>query len=362
MGAGVVGLACAAALARAGRKVTLVDAATAIGTGISSRNSEVIHAGIYYPPGSLKAKLCLAGRRQLYPFLADHHVPHRKCGKLVVATAEDQIPALKRIAANARACGVTSLRLLTGAEAKALEPDLACTAAIHSPETGILDSHAYMIALLARFEAAGGVSALGNRVSDWRDIPGGFELRLDDAVRTAIRCRSLVLATGLDTIPYRGDAPQIGQLTPPYRFAKGDYFDYAGPSPFRHHIYPLPARGGLGVHATIGLDNRLKFGPDVTWLDTTDPADIDYAVDPAKRDGFARTIRTYWPDINTDRLSPDYSGVRPKLHGEGAPAADFALLTSTEHGLPGLVYLRGIESPGLTASLAIGDRVSAALR
>ncbi|WP_421788570.1 NAD(P)/FAD-dependent oxidoreductase [Hyphobacterium sp.] len=362
VGAGAVGLACAAELASAGRDVTLVEAETAIGSGISSRNSEVIHAGIYYPPGSLKAELCLAGRRKLYDFLARHHVPHRKCGKLVVATDAAQLPALQRIANNARACGVNSLRWLSGAEARALEPALDCTAALQSPETGIFDSHGYMIALLAEFEAAGGILALGNPVAAWREIDGGFAIRLDDRGRTDIRCRALVLATGLATIPHDGRSERIQNLTPSYRFAKGDYFSYAGAAPFRHHIYPLPARGGLGVHATVGLDHRVKFGPDVTWLDTSDPTGIDYAVDPAKREAFADVIRAYWPDIEAGRLAPDYSGVRPKLHAEGEPPADFQILGEAGHGQAGLVYLRGIESPGLTASLAIAERVAGTLR
>lgn len=361
VGAGVVGLACAAALARAGRAVTAVDAETQIGTGISSRNSEVIHAGIYYPPGSLKAELCIAGRDLLYDVLARHQVPHRKCGKLVVATEDSQIADLERIAANARACGVASLAMLTRAEARRLEPELQCVAALHSPETGILDTHAFMTALLAEFDAAGGVLALGNAVTGWRDAGARFALQLAGPDASEVRCRLLVLATGLHTISYTGTAPRIAAAITPYRFAKGDYLSYSGASPFRHHIYPLPARGGLGVHATIGLDNRVKFGPDVTWLDTTDPAELDYSVDPAKRDAFAEVIRAYWPGIDPDRLTPDYSGVRPKLHAEGEPAADFQILTATNHGLPGLAYLRGIESPGLTAALAIGERVSSML-
>ncbi|WP_420434871.1 NAD(P)/FAD-dependent oxidoreductase [Hyphobacterium sp.] len=357
VGAGAVGLACAAALARSGCEVTLVEAATAIGTGISSRNSEVIHAGIYYPPGSLKAQLCIAGRRQVYDFLVDHNVPYRKCGKLVVATDEDQLPALKRIGKNASACGVQSLQWLTAAEARAMEPELHCIAALHSPETGILDSHGYMTALLAEFEAAGGVLALGNPVAAWREIDGGFVIRLADAAGTDIRCQRLILATGLSTVPYEGPSARFRHLTPPYRFAKGDYFAYAGPSPFRHHIYPLPARGGLGVHATVALDNRVKFGPDVTWLDLSDPSEIDFSIDPAKRHAFADVIREYWPGIEAGRLAPDYSGVRPKLHAEGEPAADFRILTASDHGFARLICLRGIESPGLTAALAIGEKV-----
>lgn len=358
VGAGVVGLACAAALARAGREVTVVDTGTQIGTGISSRNSEVIHAGIYYPPGSLKAGLCIAGRDLLYDFLARHQVPHRKCGKLVVATEDSQIADLERIAANARACGVASLTMLTRAEARRLEPELDCQAALHSPETGLLDSHAFMLALQAELESAGGGLALGNAVTGWRNAGTGFALQLAGPDASEVRCRLLVLATGLHTISYTGTAPRIAAAITPYRFAKGDYFSYAGASPFRHHIYPLPARGGLGVHATVGLDDRVKFGPDVTWLDTTDPAEIDYRVDLAKRDAFAEVIRAYWPGVDPERLSAGYSGVRPKLHAEGEPAADFQILTATDHGLPGLACLRGIESPGLTASLAIGERVA----
>jgi len=358
VGAGAVGLACAFAIARTSADVTLVEAETQIGTGISSRNSEVIHAGIYYPPDSIKAKHCVVGRELLYDFLAKHQVPYIKCGKLIVATDDHQLRALQKISDNATASGVSSLPWLDRKDAQSLEPEISCVAALHSPETGVLDSHQYMASLLAEFEACGGVLALDNPIASWRELNSGFVISMADASQSEIHCRRLVLATGLSTIPYAGDAERIDTLVTPYHYAKGDYFSYSGSSPFRRHIYPLPTNGGLGIHATVGLDKGLKFGPDVTWLQAEAPDSIDLSVDPMKREKFADVIRIYWPKVDADRLAADYSGVRPKLTKPGELAADFAVLGYSDHGLHNFVYLRGIESPGLTASLSLGNQVA----
>jgi L-2-hydroxyglutarate oxidase LhgO len=355
IGAGVVGLACARALALAGREVVVLEAEGAIGTATSSRNSEVIHAGIYYPPGSLKAKLCVAGKLALYRYLAERSLPHRNCGKLIVAAEPSQMQYLEKLQAQARANGVNDLRLLTEKEAKTLEPALACVAALESPSTGIIDSHAYMLALQGDAENAGATTVFRSPVVRGRVREDGIELEVGGGGATRLLARRVVNSAGLF-------APQTAAAidgfpashVPPQRFCKGNYFSLTGRSPFRHLIYPVPEKAGLGVHLTLDLAGRARFGPDVEWIDR-----VDYAVDPKRGERFYRAIRTYWPDLKDAALEPAYSGIRPKIQEDpNAPARDFVIEGARDHGVPGLVNLFGIESPGLTSSLAIADRVS----
>jgi L-2-hydroxyglutarate oxidase LhgO len=356
VGAGAVGLAVAASLARNGKDVLVLEAASAIGTGTSARNSEVIHAGMYYPTGSLKHLMCVAGRRALYAYLQQRNIAHRKCGKLIVATTEAEIAKIEAIHATGLANGVEGLALLSAAEAKALEPALTCTAALWSPETGIIDAHGYMLALQGEIEDHGGAIALQSPVTRVEQLPGGgFRVQTPDA---AIECRQLVNSAGLHATRVAGAieglAPaHIPQLT----LAKGNYFSCAARPVFSRLIYPAPVDGGLGVHVTLDLGGRMKFGPDVEWLATHNPDVVDYTVDPRRADAFYAAIRRYWPGLPDGVILPDYAGCRPKLSGPGEPAADFRIDGSTLHGVPGLVNLFGIESPGLTSSLAIADEV-----
>ncbi|HRO15624.1 MAG TPA: NAD(P)/FAD-dependent oxidoreductase [Paracoccus sp. (in: a-proteobacteria)] len=353
IGAGVVGLAIARALARRGIEVLILERAPAIGTETSSRNSGVIHAGLYYPPGSLKARLCVAGREMLYAFAAEQDVPHRRCGKLIVATSPGQQDALTAIRDRAAGCGVTDLRLLTGEQARALEPALACSAALLSPSTGIIDSPALMQALLGQAQAAGAELALNTTFAGARAGNGGFVVETGDAVgeRFALGARRLVNAAGL----WASDAAgRIEGLAPAHiprtLLARGNYFGLSGRSPFSHLIYPLPEPGGLGVHLTLDMGGAMRFGPDVEWVDA-----VDYRVNDARRPHFEAEIRRYWPGLPGDALVPAYAGIRPKLSGPGEPAADFRIDGPERHGLAGLVNLFGIESPGLTACLAIAE-------
>ena len=357
VGAGAVGLACAAELARRGREVMVVEAADCIGSGTSSRNSEVIHAGLYYATGSLKHRLCVDGRRKLYAYLAERGVAHRKCGKLVVATdaaEEAQIAALYR---RARANEVEGVSLLTADEARAMEPNLACVSALLSAETGIIDSHGYMLALLGEFEGLGGVLALKAPALRGRALTGGgFELDIGGEARTTVACRAMINAAGLGAqrLARAIEGVPPGAI-PPLVLAKGSYFGCAGKPAFTRLIYPAPVDGGLGVHLTLDLAGRMRFGPDVEWLDQADPARVDYRVDPRRSDGFYAAVRRYWPAMPDNVLSPDYAGCRPKLSRRGEPAADFRIDGPEQHQLEGLVNLFGIESPGLTASLAIAQ-------
>lgn len=353
-GAGVVGLAVARSLALAGREVLLLEAAEAIGTGTSSRNSEVIHAGIYYPAGSLMARHCVAGRRMLYAFCAERGVPHARCGKLIAATSEEEAGRLASIQARAAANGVEDMRVLSRDEAVALEPALSCHGALLSPSTGILDSHAYMLALQGDAENAGAVLAFHSPVLSGRVVPEGIVLETGGAEPMTLLCRSLVNAAGLG-------APALGraiaglppETVPREYYAKGNYFTLAGRSPFSRLIYPVPVPGGLGTHLTIDLGGQARFGPDVEWVDH-----IDYEVDPRRGDSFYEAIRRYWPALPDGALQPGYSGIRPKIVPRGAPAQDFVIQGPALHGVPGLVNLYGIESPGLTASLAIAETVA----
>jgi L-2-hydroxyglutarate oxidase LhgO len=355
VGAGVVGLAAARALALAGHEVVVAEAAGLIGSGVSSRNSEVIHAGMYYSTSSDKARLCVEGRRRLYAFCESHGVPHRKIGKLIVATSEAERGKIEAIAKQGAINGVEGLRLLDRNEAVALEPNLACVAALLSPETGIIDSHALMLALQGDLEDHGGMVALGSPVlrmafvnGRWR-VEGAGEAMEFDAVVNAAGLGAQKLAAATEGYPR--------ERVPHLVFAKGNYFGCTGRPAFRHLIYPAPIEGGLGVHLTIDLAGRMRFGPDVEWIE-----EERYEVDPDRAESFYEAIRRYWPALPDGSLTADYSGIRPKLSGPGEPAADFLIEGPQDHGLPRLVNLFGIESPGLTSCLAIADVVAGKLR
>lgn len=358
VGAGIVGLAVARALALRGRETLVLEAEDAIGTGTSSRNSEVIHAGIYYPPGSLKAQLCVRGKHLLYAYCEARRIEHRRCGKLIVAADEEQVTALERIAATARANGVADLRWLDAAEAKAMEPALSCVAALLSPSTGIVDSHGFMLALQADLEAAGAMVALRAPVRRGRCGTHGILLEAGVEERFELEARIVVNSAGLHAQALarclEGVPPDS---IPPARYAKGNYYVLQGRAPFRHLIYPVPEPGGLGVHLTLDLAGQARFGPDVEWIEK-----LDYTVDPARAERFYRAIRRYWPGLSDGSLYPGYAGIRPKLGGPAAGAADFLIQGREAHGVGGLVNLYGIESPGLTAALAIAERVADAIQ
>ena len=361
VGAGVIGLACADALARAGREVVIVEAEPRYGSGISSRNSEVVHSGIYYPPGSAKARLCVRGRRVLYDFCAEHGVPHRRCGKLIVATHAGQIPDLEKLLARGLANDVEALRLIDRAEAKQLEPALECVAAIHSESTGIVDSHALMTALLGCAERHGASLALQTRFASATQVSkpgGGFVVQLADADSAmALHVANLVVATGLHgpSTAARIEGFPAARL-PVERYAKGNYFALVGRSPFSRLIYPVPEKDGLGVHLTLDMGGQARFGPDVEWVESTDPA-----VNAARMPAFYGEIRKYWHGLADGQLRPDYAGIRPKIYAPHEPAADFDIAGPGEHGVRGLVCLFGIESPGLTSALAVADEVATKL-
>ncbi len=358
VGAGVVGLACARALALAGREVIVLESESAIGTGTSSRNSEVIHAGIYYPTGSLKAKLCVAGRLALYPFLAGRGVAHRRCGKLIVTTEPAQIAALEKLRAQAASNGVADLRMLSAREARALEPQLVCVAALESPSTGIIDSHGFMLALRGEAEDHGAVVAFRSPVLSGNIREGNIELEVGGAEPMRLRARAVVNSAGLFAQEVaRSFAGFPGERLPPSYYCKGNYFSLSGRSPFTRLIYPAPESAGLGVHLTLDLAGQARFGPDVEWIER-----IDYDVDPRRADSFYHAIRSYWPGLKDGALQPAYSGIRPKLQARGEPSRDFLIEGPKDHGVAGWVNLFGIESPGLTAALAIGDYVRGLLR
>ena len=356
IGAGVVGLAVARALVTASpcgaREWMVLEATDAIGTGTSSRNSEVIHAGIYYPQGSLKAKLCVQGRQQLYDYLQQNGIAHQRCGKLIVATQESQVATLEAIQAKAHANGVTDLVRIDAKTAQSMEPALACLAALHSPSTGIIDSHAYMLSLQGDFENAGGLVAFHASVDSAECTPEGIILRMADG--TELMTQTLVNAAGL-TAPwlaakFKGLA---AQYVPNAYFAKGNYFTLSGKSPFSRLIYPVPEAAGLGVHLTLDLGGQAKFGPDVQWVDSPD----DLAVSLENEQAFYQEVRKYWPTLPDHSLLPGYAGMRPKISAPHEVSADFCIQGPAQHGVKGLVNLFGIESPGLTSSLAIGEAV-----
>lgn len=352
VGAGVVGLAVARALAQTGREVLVLEACDAFGTQTSARNSEVIHAGIYYAAGSLKAQLCVRGKQMLYDYCAERGLPHQRCGKFIVATDAAQLAQLQGIQAKAAANGVRDLVLLDAAQARAAEPQLQCLAALHSPSTGIVDSHALMLSLLGDLERAGGVLALNSPLACANIAQEAIDLIAMDG--TQLRATTVVNAAGLQApalaARFAGLAPQH---VPQAHFAKGNYFTLAGRSPFSRLIYPVPEAAGLGVHLTIDLGGQARFGPDVQWVD--DPQDL--AVDPARGDAFDAEVRKYWPALPDGALLPAYAGMRPKIHGPSAPTSDFVIQGAAVHGVPGLVNLFGIESPGLTSALAIAEHV-----
>lgn len=352
VGAGVVGLAVARALALAGEEVIVLEAEEAFGTVTSARNSEVIHAGIYYPTGSLKARSCVAGRERLYDYCAARGIAHRQAGKLIVATSEAQLSTLERYRAQARANGAGELELLDGAAVAALEPEVRAVAGLLSPRTGIVDSHGLMTALLGDLEAAGGLLVCRTPVLGARVRASGFELRTGGEDPLRLRCRRLVNAAGHGAQPLASaiDGHEAARV-PPRHFARGRYYTYAS-APFRRLVYPVAEAGGLGVHATLDLGGGLRFGPDVAWIDA-----LDHSFEDDARETFAASIRHWFPALDAERLVPGYTGVRPKLVGPGAPAADFRIDGPETHGVAGLVQLYGIESPGLTASLALADEV-----
>jgi len=355
VGGGVVGLACARALALSGREVALLEAEKDFGTHTSSRNSEVIHAGLYYPPGSLKARSCERGRRALYAYLAEKGLPHRRIGKLIVATTEAEIGNLEGYKKTAHANGAGDLEWLDAAEAHRMEPEVRCVRALFSPSTGILDVHALMRALARDAQQAGASLArnapvLGGRVADT-----GIELRVGGDSQGTLRARTIVNAAGLHAQDVAHSIEGVPPASiPDTHYAKGHYFVLKGSSPFSHLVYPVASGGGLGVHVTLDMAGRVRFGPDVTWVQ-----EIEYSFDESRAPSFYAAIRRYYGGLQDGALEPGYTGIRPKIVGPGKPPADFVIQGPEAHGLPGLVNLYGIESPGLTASLALAEDVVA---
>jgi L-2-hydroxyglutarate oxidase LhgO len=353
VGAGVIGLAVARRLARAGREVIVLEAAEGIGTVTSSRNSEVIHAGIYYKAGSLMARMCVAGKRALYAYCADHGIPHKNCGKLIVATTPKEAEKLQSIRAHAQANGVLDMQTLSGDAARALEPALNCDAALLSPSTGIIDSHSYMLSLRGEAEDKGAGFAFHTPLLRAKATRGKFEIDAGGEAPMTLECNLLVNAAGLDApaIARAIDGMPIKLVPQPY-LAKGNYFSCSAKAPFSHLIYPVPEPGGLGVHLTLDMAGQARFGPDVQWVDH-----IDYAVDPARAERFYPAIRKYWPTLPDGALMPSYSGMRPKIVPPQVASQDFVIQGPKDHGVDGLINLFGIESPGLTSSLSIADYV-----
>ena len=370
IGAGVVGLAVARALALSGREVMVIEKEVAVGQGVSSRNSEVIHGGLYYATGSLKAKLCVRGKELLYAYCAERGLPYQQCGKLIVATDASQMEKLAKIEAQAAANGVPVQRL-SSAQAKAIEPELECLAALRSPTTGIVSAHDLMTALQGDLENAGGMVALATQVESVRFFKGNQALSGVFITQSAMESGAnaeqielgfhhLINTTGLyaPLLARRFEGLQSEHI-PPAHFAKGNYYSLAGKAPFKHLIYPIPEAAGLGVHLTLDLGGQAKFGPDVQWLEGIDSPDhIDYSVDPRRADGFYAEVRKYWPGLRDGQLTPSYSGVRPKITAPHEAAADFVIQGQATHGVRGLVNLFGIESPGLTSCMAIGEEVA----
>jgi len=360
IGAGVVGLAVAREMALQGRETILLERESAFGTVSSARNSEVIHAGIYYPKDSLKARLCVEGNRLLYEYCRSHQVSTQAYGKLIVASDDSQMNDLQAILYKAQNNGVPEIKLISGDEAIALEPNLKCTAAILSSSTGIVDSHGYMLSLLGGFEDAGGMIAYQSPLISAKpigqDAKGGYELIIGGPDGMQLQTHLLINCAGMS-------APAVAQKIeglprqkiPKAYFAKGNYFSLSGRSPFTHLIYPIPEPGGLGVHLTLDMGGQAKFGPDVEWLDIDSEGEIDYTVDPKRGDGFYQAVRRYWPGLKDGALQPDYSGVRAKIVPPNSPAGDFCFDGPQSHGLQGLFNLYGFESPGLTSSLAIAS-------
>jgi L-2-hydroxyglutarate oxidase LhgO len=354
IGAGAVGLAVARALALKGREVLLLESESHPGTITSARNSGVIHAGLYYATGSFKARFCVAGNRAMYPYLEARGVAHNNCGKLIVANGPEEEKVLQHLLDRARANDVDGVRFVSSAEAHKMEPEVRCTAALHCPTSGIVDQHEYMHALHGDLENAGGTLVTNCRVESLTRTAHGFLVKTGGDSATELDARFVVNSAGLDAVALLskidGYAPE---RIPKFHLARGNYFTVAHTSPFHHLIYPVPQAAGLGIHATLDLGKRVRFGPDVEWIDK-----IDYHVNAARGAVFYEAIRRYWPKLADGALVPDYTGIRPKLHGPGEPQPDFRIETAADHGLPGLVNLLGIESPGFTSSMPIGDYVS----
>jgi L-2-hydroxyglutarate oxidase LhgO len=354
VGAGAVGLACAYTLTRKDHSVVVLERERRIGSGVSSRNSEVVHAGLYYPTGSLRARLCIEGRRRLYAFLDAHNVAYDRCGKLVVATEESEIPALDRIESQAALNGVEGISRLSGAEARALEPEVRAAAALLSAETGVFDSHGYMLALRGEIEAAGGAIALATPFESAEPLADGLLVRAGGEEPMELTARALIIAAGLggQAAAARVRGYPAGQI-PALHYGKGNYFTIDMKAPFHRLIYPPPIPGALGTHYRRDLGGKAHFGPDLEWVDRE-----IYEVNPARAESFYAAIRKFWPALPDGALVPDYVGVRPKIHGPGEPQPDFRIDGPERHGLSGVIALFGIESPGLTSSLAIGEAVA----
>ena len=356
VGAGVIGLSIARALARGGREVIILECERHFGMHTSSRNSEVIHAGIHYEPHSLKARMCVAGRDLLYRYCAERSIPHRRCGKFTVATADSQLAVLENIESNARANGVFDLEWLEGSEARRAEPELQCIRALSSPSTGIIDSHSLMQSLLADAEANGANIAYDTNVTSLRTTPGGIEIAINGESAPVARARTVVNSAGLQAHRVAASIRDFPvQFIPKVSFAKGSYLALSGASPFSRLVYPAPPPGGhLGIHMTLDLAAAARFGPDFEWVQS-----LDYAVDPQRLALFAAAIRQYWPGLTEAKLYPAYAGIRPKISGPGEAARDFCISGPKEHGVAGVVNLFGMESPGLTASLALAEYIAA---
>tara|TARA_B100001123_G_scaffold3777_1_gene5066 strand:- start:946 stop:2046 length:1101 start_codon:yes stop_codon:yes gene_type:complete len=353
IGAGVIGLAIARALSAAGREVIILEKADMIGTETSSRHSEVIHAGIYYEQNSLKAEFCVAGKKAMYAFCDDHGVEYERCGKIIVATDEDQLPELNRIKLNAAANGVDDLEWMTPSQVATLEPSVFCVGALWSPSTGILDSHSYMLALQGDAEENGAVLALLTPICGGQVVNDGIRLDCGGEVPMSITADLVINSAGLWAQSVAGSISGVpADAIPTGYYCKGNYYTMTGRPPFTRPIYPVPEKAGLGVHVTVDLGGQVRFGPDVEWVDH-----IDYDVDPLRADKFYSAVRKYYPDLPDGSIQPGYSGIRPKIQAPGEPARDFVIQGPKEHGVPGLVNLFGIESPGMTSSLAIADFV-----
>jgi L-2-hydroxyglutarate oxidase LhgO len=353
IGAGVIGLACARAFARGGRSVLILEAEDSFGKGTSSRNSEVIHAGIYYPHCPNKARFCVEGRKRIYEYCRSRNIPHRQIGKLIVAADLSQMPGLSKIQDQAQKAGVHDLRIVSSDELRRMEPELSGIAAVLSPSTGIIDSHAYMHSLIADIEEDDGLIAYRCPVDRIARHMGAWTIFVGGEAPAAVSAAIVVNAAGL----HAGEVADRTEELPLHsrrtiRYARGQYLSYAGSVPFRHLVYPLPVAGGLGVHLTLDLAHQARFGPDVEWIDG-----VDYSLDDTRKPAFVDAIRRYWPGLEANRLQPSFCGIRPKLRGPGEPDADFEISGPSDHGLPGLINLFGIESPGLTSSLAIADHV-----
>ncbi len=358
VGAGAIGLSCARALARTGREVIVLEQAEAIGTKTSARNSEVIHAGIYYPTGSLKARLCVRGKHMIYDYCAERGVPYERCGKLIVATTQMEMEAFETLAAQAEANGVGDLIRLSAEGVRKLEPEVSCTSALLSPSSGLIDTHGLMLSMQGELEDHGGMIAFNTPALSAEVTDRGFAVFTGGQTTMHLHCRELINAGGHGAIPLAHRIKGLLRKTVPKAYqAKGVYFRLAGNRPFRHLIYPAPDQASLGIHATIDLNGQTRFGPDVEWLPNTPCDQFDFQVDPARAERFYAAIRKYWPGLKDGALIPDYSGIRPKICGPDEAAADFRIDGPEVHAIEGLVNLYGIESPGLSSSLAIAEEV-----